>query len=643
MKLFVRTLCIISVCLIALPLISSPVVFGSSSNVQINVNLSGGRLSISPYIYGVTTETDITDTKVSSIIQSSVRYSSYNWENNSSNAGTLFYHTSDLFLTEGISDLIKHQPGVVSTQLSKFATVNDIPYTVVTLPMLDYVAKDSKGPVLEEENAPSDRWVRLYVTKPTAFSDSPDTTDNAIYTDEYVYYLVSKLGKSTSPTGIKAFSLDYCPENWDNVFPLVRPTPLTYNELISKSTALAKSIKEIDPNVEIIGPSLSGFSSYENFDYISDWQTVRDDYNWFVDYYLSEMKKAEDDSGIRLLDVMAVHYYTEALSQSGVSVLDSTDYSDAECNTARMQAVRTLWDSSYIENSTIGTTKQQYLPLLIALKASINTYYPETKIALTEYNFGGGDHISGGIAQVDALGTFGAQGVYLANLSQVNDNNSFQRLALNLFTNYDGNGSGFGDVYIPSETSDIEISTSYASVDSSNENVLKLIVTNKSGKSMQTQINLNNTDTVYTSAKAYGFNRKSDSIKRFSDVKSIKNNSFSYVLEPYSVIELIVYADDSQVTEVTTTTETPVSEEPVITTVTSSTTTTTSSVSETSTVTSSVTATDSISDSDISSDTSGDGSQRNSYNSVPFVILALILSGGSAGVLLYFRFFKKSS
>ena len=34
---------------------------------------------------------------------------------------------------------------------------------------------------------------------------------------------------------------------------------------------------------------------------------------------------------------------------------------------------------------------------------------------MTEYNFGGGDHISGGLAQADVLGVFGREGLYLGN------------------------------------------------------------------------------------------------------------------------------------------------------------------------------------------------------------------------------------
>lgn len=69
----------------------------------------------------------------------------------------------------------------------------------------------------------------------------------------------------------------------------------------------------------------------------------------------------------------------------------------------RMQLPRTLWDSSYKEPTWIG----QYfggVEILRSIHKSIDTYFPDTKLAVTEYSYGGANHISGGIAQADALG-----------------------------------------------------------------------------------------------------------------------------------------------------------------------------------------------------------------------------------------------
>ena len=42
--------------------------------------------------------------------------------------------------------------------------------------------------------------------------------------------------------------------------------------------------------------------------------------------------------------------------------------------------------------------------------------YPGTKTAITEYNWGGQEHINGALAQADILGIFGAYGLDMATL-----------------------------------------------------------------------------------------------------------------------------------------------------------------------------------------------------------------------------------
>ena len=71
---------------------------------------------------------------------------------------------------------------------------------------------------------------------------------------------------------------------------------------------------------------------------------------------------------------------------------------------------------------------------------------------MTEYNFGAGDHISGGLAQADVLGIFGREGLYLGNYWGDGPGNgklpSYIKSAFRLFRNYDGKGGTFGDTAV---------------------------------------------------------------------------------------------------------------------------------------------------------------------------------------------------
>ena len=125
--------------------------------------------------------------------------------------------------------------------------------------------------------------------------------------------------------------------------------------------------------------------------------------------------------------------------------MDVLTGTDEFSNAFRMQAVRTLWDSDYTEASNVVMMYKQFTPVIPTLQASIRMNYPKTRLSFSEYDFGGGGNMSGAIAEIDALGTFASQEVYLACLAPQTEDYPFQKAALNLFTNYDGNGSSFGD------------------------------------------------------------------------------------------------------------------------------------------------------------------------------------------------------
>ena len=49
------------------------------------------------------------------------------------------------------------------------------------------------------------------------------------------------------------------------------------------------------------------------------------------------------------------------------------------------------------------------------LQKKIAENFPGTKLSISEYNYGGGGDISGGIAEADVLGIFARMGVFSAN------------------------------------------------------------------------------------------------------------------------------------------------------------------------------------------------------------------------------------
>ncbi len=514
-----------------------------SYDIAVTVDMDGTRSSISPYIYGINDAGYLDDVTATAVRQGGNRFTAYNWENNYSNAGSDWQHSSDTYLTTGYDSALASTPGACALHLSDDAAANGVDYKIATIQMAGYVSADANGAVSEAEAAPSTRWKEVRAAKGSAFSLTPDTTDDYVYMDEYVNYLVETLGDSTTSTGIQAYNLDNEPSLWNATHSRMHPEQTTCEEIVAKSTEYAAAIKAVDPNAEIFGLALFGVGAYTTFVNAPDWtSTYSSQYNWFVSYYLDKMEEAEQQYGKRLLDAIDLHYYSEDTGTCRIT--ECKDNTHTDCIEARVQAPRTLYDSTYTENSWIGQWCKSYLPILPTVQESIDTYYPGTKLSMTEYNFGGGDHVSGAIAEADALGAFASNQVYVATLWPLSSSIEYQLAAIDLYTNYDGEGASFGDTLVASATSDISMATSYAAIDGSDESRVTLVLTNKSLTDVQNAAITIKGDAAYSSAAVYGITSESSDIQFLGAVNGIENNTFTIEVPALSVVQIEISADE---------------------------------------------------------------------------------------------------
>jgi hypothetical protein len=521
------------------------------ANINVGIDTNSEKQNISPYIYGTNydilgNQGTISDVATATRLGGN-RFTGYNWENNASNAGSDWKNQSDNYLNMNRDPSVQNIPGEVVTNFQDDTLKRNSKYSIATLQMAGYVAKDKNGPVTEAEVAPSSRWAKVEPKKGSAFSDTPDLNDNTVYMDEFVNFLTKKYGKADTATGIKAYSLDNEPGLWANTHSRIHPNKLTCSDLISKSVDLSKAVKDVDPKAEILGPALFGMGAFQSLATAPDWDGLKGNYKWFVDYYLDQMKKAEDKEGRKLLDVFDIHYYPEAKG-GNVRVTEPKDNTNIECNKARMQAPRTLWDASYTEDSWIGQWCKSYTPLLPKMQESIAKYNPGTKLSVTEYNFGGNDHISGGIAQADVFGIFANNNVYMASNWGFDGKTQYAQSAFNLYRNYDGKNSTYGDIKVKANTSDIENSSVYSAVDSKDDSKLHVILINKNyDKPMKVNFNLAG-DKQYKSAKVWGFDNDSSDIKEKDAIANISDNKFTYEVPKLSVCHLVLDAKSQSTT-----------------------------------------------------------------------------------------------
>jgi hypothetical protein len=168
----------------------------------------------------------------------------------------------------------------------------------------------------------------------------------------------------------------------------------------------------------------------------------------------------------------------------------------------------------------------------------IEDNYPGTKLAITEYNFGGLEHVNGALAQADVLGIFGREGVDLATLWAPPSPSQPGSFAFRMFRNYDGSGNvggRFGDVSVLATSDDPGVVSAFAARRTSDEKVTLMLI-NKTRDAMDTPVSVPNIGDGQAEVFVYGMNDRSN-IRQLSNV-SVMAGQIEMTLEPYSITML---------------------------------------------------------------------------------------------------------
>jgi hypothetical protein len=475
---------------------------------------------ISPMIYGTNGAKDVAANRQGTVRLGGNRWTAYNWENNASNAGSDYYYQNDGYLAQS------NTPGeAVKVGIDQAESVGAT--TLVTIPIVDYVAadKNADGDVRNSgSNYLSTRFKQNRATKGAAFT-APNASDGYVYQDEFVSWL-----KATRPNARIMFSLDNEPDLWSDTHPEIHPTAVGYDELCERNVTYAKAVKSVWPEAKVTGSVNYGWYGMVTLQDAPDAAGKGE----FLDYFLSRMKSAETANGKRLIDHLDVHWYPEATG-GGTRIIGASTASAVV--DARVQAPRSLWDATYTETSWVASSSGA-IRLLPRIKGKIAANYPGTGIAVTEWNYGGGGHISGAIATADVLGIYGRENVDLAHFWPLNSDESYSYAAFRVFRNFDGAGAAFGDTSVDAVASDTVNYSVYASVDASRPGRMVVVAINKSAAQKVAGIKVNHTS-AYSTASVYTLTSAGANVQAASGLTSVGSNAFSYRMPAQSVSVLV--------------------------------------------------------------------------------------------------------
>lgn len=275
-------------------------------------------------------------------------------------------------------------------------------------------------------------------------NDPQDTSQpvTTTFVSDWIDHLVSRVG-TAADGGVRFWALDNEPMLWDSTHRDVFPTPLDYDGLWSRTLEYGSAIKAADPSAQVLGPVVWGWCAY--FSSASDAAFPngscvdgpdRQAHGGLplLEWYLEQACSAEQESGVRPVDYLDVHFYPQG---SNVAALGGSAGEDPATAALRLRSVRELWDPTYVSESWIN----QPIALIPLLRSWVDARCPGVKLALTEYRWGADDGASSALAHAEVLAIFGREGLDLATRWVAPEPFSRVEDAFRVFLDYDGAGA----------------------------------------------------------------------------------------------------------------------------------------------------------------------------------------------------------
>ncbi|MDX3909849.1 MAG: glycoside hydrolase family 44 protein [Sphingobium sp.] len=452
--------------------------------VRIKVDLSAPGHPISPLIYGVSFASAevLRDLYLPLNRAGGNSASLYNWRIDARNAGSDYF-----FESLPVRDPVRDQFGSGFVALTKRGGAS----AMLTFPLNGWVARlgPQRSPLAGFSvakygpQAVTDQWMPDAGNgfgkdrRPISGNDPDDAATPVSIADQqaWIRALVAEWGRA-SQGGVAYYLMDNEPSLWHLTHRHVRPVGAHTREIADKVIEAAATIKAVDPSAKIVAPEEWGWGGYKDSGFDQQLaaakgalaQSDRVRQTGGIDYlpWLLQRWKAAGSP----VDVVSVHFYPQ-----GGEYATGGNAGPQAIQLLRNRSTRLLWDKQYREESWIA----QPVALVSLLRGWVDRYYrPGTPIAITEYNWGGEDSMSGATAQADIWGIFGRERLDMANRWPAPKVGTPTYQAMKLIRNYDGNGAGFGDMSLPVTVPDSDRVSAFAAR-RSGDGALTVLVINK--------------------------------------------------------------------------------------------------------------------------------------------------------------------
>ena len=466
-----------------------------AATIAVGIDLSADRRAIDPAIYGVSGAPDLARVRYPFVRWGGNSTTRYNWQADIHNtAGDWFFMNivdgNGTPAGSGVEALMASTLAAGSRPLLTLSTIGWTPLPVQQK-RWSYSVKDY-GPQLQTEcsyfgaNPPS--WCMADAgngrcspalntsghCNSAGFivgNEPADTSQPAppSFARAWVAHLQQRFGNAAAG-GVRDYALDNEVMLWNSTHRDVHPEPPTYDEIWQRTLDYGTAVKQQDPAARLFGPVTWGYcdlfgSAADNC--VDGPDRAAHGGTPFVKWYLQKVCAHQQQSGVRLVDYLDLHYYPQ-----GSGVVDFNDppagSETSEIAARRLRSLKELHDPAWsseswisdLGNSAPGVYARPQL--LRRVRAWIDEACPGTKLAITEYNWGADNGASSAIAQAELLSIFAREGVDAAARWVAPAADSLVERAFRLYLDYDGQGRRVEGVSVRATSADADALGAYA-------------------------------------------------------------------------------------------------------------------------------------------------------------------------------------
>lgn len=466
-----------------------------AATVSVTLDLGADRRALNPDIYGVSGDPDLARLAYPFVRWGGNSTTRYNWQADIHNTASdyFFMNIVDGSGTPEASSLQAQVAATLAAGSSPLLTIGTIGWTPLPVQQKRWAFSVIKyGAQLQTEcsyygsNPPF--WCTAdagngrcsQANNATGFCNAAgtivgnDPTDTSLVSTPssqraWINHLQQRFGAAGSG-GVRHYALDNEPMLWNSTHRDVHPQPLSYDEIWQRTVDYAGAIKQQDPAALVFGPVTWGYcdlfgSAADNCVDGSD--RAAHGGTPFVKWYLQKICAHQQQTGVRLVDYLDLHYYPQ-----GSGVVDFNDppagSETSEISARRLLSLNELHDPDWVSQSWIAdlgdSAPWHYArpQLLRRARAWIDEACPDTRLAVTEYNWGADNGASSALAQAEILAIFAREGVDAAARWVAPREGSLVERAFRLFLDFDGLGSRIEGISVRASSASSDVLAAYA-------------------------------------------------------------------------------------------------------------------------------------------------------------------------------------